>query len=905
MTKPYILNARDASMHDVSLLGGKANNMAWLTRNAFPVPDWLVVTTHAYDQHLQQEGLKAWIKEQMVKVQKADRAAIPAILKEIRQKVVESPFPRTIETILQQNLARIDDWENEYFAVRSSIVGEDAEGASFAGQMESFLFQKGLAQISESVRKCFASSYTDRAILYRIQKGLPLLSIEAAVVVQVMIEGRVSGVLFTAHPVTGSRQHALVSSCYGIGEGIVSGLCNTDEYHVGLVDGTVQASINDKDAQMIFDQTTGRGVVRVDVAQDLRLQPSLSDNEARRVADCGRVIAELLGRPQDIEWAFRENQLYILQTRPITQLPPPAEPRGNWLVWDNSNIQESYCGITTPLTFSFANKTYGEVYRQTMRIMGISPKVIQEHDAMLNTMLGLIQGRVYYNINNWYRGLLFLPSFKTHKGDMERMMGLQDSVDMVQDKMLTWREKIKRLPGLFVTLIRALWKFRQINTLTENFRAMFKAVYDSIDRKALHRLEIGELMALNQRLFDELISGWTVPIINDFYVMMMNGKVHRWLNRIAVENPAVVQNNLLSGEEGIESTEPTKRLLRMCETIRQTPKLQQLFETFPNERLLNAIQIDDPSFYRECLAYIELYGDRTIGELKLESITLRQDASFMFAILRNFLSRTDLNLETLNQNEARFRQEAEELCFSRIRSQLGERKLLRFKKDVERLRHGIKNRENMRLARTRVFGLYRDIYLEISRQMHFYGFFEHPRDIFYLTVEECQYYMDGRMPQRDLKPLIAARKAEFERYKQEPEPAHHFYTKGPVYHHNSFEYPHKNKQAAGDGALKGIGCYPGIVENKVRLIFSPEDELSLNGQILCTVRTDPGWAPLFPTAGGIVVERGSTLSHSAVVARELGIPAIVGIPDITKILKDGETIRMDGATGEVTRLETK
>ena len=207
----------------------------------------------------------------------------------------------------------------------------------------------------------------------------------------------------------------------------------------------------------------------------------------------------------------------------------------------------------------------------------------------------------------------------------------------------------------------------------------------------------------------------------------------------------------------------------------------------------------------------------------------------------------------------------------------------------------------MRLARTRMFALYRDVFLELGQQFASDGLLEQQRDIFYLSLEEIYAWYDGRAVQTNLKGLTQLRKAEYQGYEQQDLP-HHFWAYGMVYHHNSYEYPHQEVQHT-EGHLQGTGCYPGIVDNNIRLIFSPDDELSLNGQILCTVRTDPGWAPLFPTAGGILVERGSTLSHSAVVARELGIPAIVGIPNITKILQDGERVRMDGSLGTIEQLE--
>jgi pyruvate,water dikinase len=239
-----------------------------------------------------------------------------------------------------------------------------------------------------------------------------------------------------------------------------------------------------------------------------------------------------------------------------------------------------------------------------------------------------------------------------------------------------------------------------------------------------------------------------------------------------------------------------------------------------------------------------------------------------------------------------------------IKKKLGSRALKKFNKDLSALRDAIRNRENMRLARTRMFGLYRDIYVEIGSQLAFYGQLNDARDVFYLTLEDIYAYKDGRAVQTQLQPLVDARKAEFESYEAEDLP-HHFWTKGAVYCNNEFEYPHQNEDVDLNAEqLKGTGCYPGIVEKKIRLIFSPDDELNLDGQILCTVRTDPGWAPLFHTAGGFIVERGSTLSDCGVVERELGIAAIVGVPELTKILKDQETVRMNGVTGKIERLDS-
>jgi pyruvate,water dikinase len=897
-----ILQSREAAAAGEECVGGKAWNMAWLSRQAFPVPAWWVMTTTAFAEQLATDGTDEWIAEQITNLDTSDTARVQQVAESIHNRVASLPLASALKTVIADTLptAALD---STFYAVRSSVVGEDAEGASFAGQMDSFLYQKGLAAIEQAVVGVMASAFNPRALLYRIQKGLPITDIRAAVIIQEMVDADVAGVMFTAHPMTGSRKHALISGTYGCGEGIVSGLCNTDEFTVALFENSIEAQVNEKDVSLVFDRQNDGGTIEVPVAPEKQNTPCLDDAQVLALRDLGRRIAELKRFPQDIEWAIRDGQLHILQTRPVTSLPAPSAPTDEPVVWDNSNIQESYCGVTTPLTFTFAARAYATVYEQTMRVLGVTEKEIQNHRHMLDNMLGLIRGRVYYNINNWYRGLLFLPSFSTNKSDLERMMGLTDPVDMVQDQNLTFAEKLSRLPQLLRALFFLMRGFRRMDKLVADFRQMFDDAYKGIDRSRLHMDSIAALLEKSRRLDREVLERWTTPIVNDFYVMMMNGRLHRWLEKAGVEHVDAVQNNLLSGEEGIESTEPTKMLLSMCDDLRADPALRETVESTANEQLMATLQVHAPAFHARCEEYIERYGDRTMGELKLESITLRQDTAFMFSVLKNFLSRDDLTLASLTAREAHFRDEAEADVFPRIEKQFGARGLRKFRQTLARCRAAIRNRENMRLARTRLFGLYRDIYLEIGEQLHFHGELDDPRDIFYLTLDELYAWQDGRCVQTRFKPLVAARREEFAGYEAEQEPAHHFWTRGVPYLHNSFEYPHATDEAVDGDALKGTGCYPGVVESPIRLIFSPDDELSLDGQILCTVRTDPGWAPLFPTAGGILVERGSTLSHSAVVARELGIPAIVGIPNITRILNDRERVRMDGASGVIERLD--
>lgn len=897
-----VIDSKSAAKFEQQHLGGKAYNLAVLSKSGYNVPSWWVISVDACREFLEQSNTISDINQQLsVLTEQTDMQEITAIAEKVQAQVETLSLSEVIKTELV-SLVGAEELDNQFWAVRSSVVGEDAKGASFAGQMDSMLYQTGQQAVFDAVIAVIKSAFNARALKYRLTKGLALTDIRAAVIIQKMIDADISGVMFTANPISGNRSEALISAAWGCGEGIVSGLCNTDEITIGLNHDTINQTINEKDLALVFDNQSNCGVKQIEIDELKAHEAALSASHILQLRDMGKSIAETYRFPQDIEWCIKDRELYILQSRPITSLPNYNADTDRKVVWDNSNIQESYCGVTTPLTFSFASQAYKTVYEQTMRLLGESNQTIQDNQLMLNNMLGLIHGRVYYNINNWYKGLLFLPSFKANKEDMERMMGLQDPVDLVQDVELSFSEKLKKLPQIFRALFKMLTRFRKMDQLVSDFKQFFQAEYHKVEREKLHTQSIGQLVELSQHLDNKVLANWTTPIINDFYVMMMNGKVHRWLTKLELENPDLVKNNLLSGEEGIESTEPTKFLLDLCDQIRQRDDWQLLFKQYDNDKLLGMLELQAPALYQQCQQYIELYGDRTMGELKLESITLRQDASFMFAILKNFLAKPELSRATLAQNEAAFRQEAEDTVFTLIKDKHGRRGLKKFKSHLSKLRDAIRNRENMRLDRTRLFGLYRDIFSEIGKQLEFYDCLDDERDVFYLSIDEIYAYNEGRTVTALLKPLVEVRKAEYAQYEQHDLP-HHFYTHGAVYCNNQYEYPHEVEQTALDAdTLEGIGCYPGEVETTLRLIFSPDDELNLNGQILCTVRTDPGWAPLFPTAGGIVVERGSTLSHSAVVARELGIPAIVGVPNLTKIVSDKEMVRMNGSTGRIQRL---
>jgi pyruvate,water dikinase len=423
MTTSLFLTSAEAVKIDENLLGGKAKNLAWLSRQGLPVPRWWVLTTECFVKQLDALNINSWVQEELTKLRSDSEGSIhndviAQVAQDIQKAIGEKPLIDEVQSIIKATLPK-EILKETSLAIRSSVVGEDAEGASFAGQMDSYLYQQGEDAIFSSVIKVMQSAFNHRALAYRIHKGLSVTDIRAAIIVQEMVDADVAGVMFTANPATGNRQQAMISSTWGCGEGIVSGACNTDETTVGLFDDSIETLINKKDTSFVFDSSSSHGAKEVEVEVSKQDIACLEDSQVLALRDLGLQVAKTYQVPQDIEWCLKDNQFYILQARPVTILPPLNSDQDDVVVWDNSNIQESYCGVTTPLTFSFANRAYKTVYEQTMRLLGVNEATVQAHQGMLENMLGLVHGRVYYNINNWYRGLLFLPSFKTNKADME------------------------------------------------------------------------------------------------------------------------------------------------------------------------------------------------------------------------------------------------------------------------------------------------------------------------------------------------------------------------------------------------------------------------------------------------------------------------------------------------------
>lgn len=777
------------------------------------------------------------------------------------------------ESVLESQLAGFLDRLPSPFAVRSSAVDEDGQSHSFAGQLESFL-NVSHADLLEKIRAVQQSGSSERVVLYRQQAGLSLPPPVPAVIVQQMVPAESAGVAFGADPVSGRRGIAVVAAVRGLGEPLVSGEATGDSFHV---------------------DRSGRIVHRKQGAPD---GPCLTDPQVVAVAAMARQAARHFGRPQDIEWAIAGGELYVLQSRPITSISNQADPDGIWQLWDNSNIAESYSGVTTPLTFSFAREIYEEVYRQFVKILRVPKHRIEASRDVFGRMLGLVRGQVFYNMLSWYRVLAMLPGFAVNRRFMEQMMGVKESlpeealagiIDPAHKaSFMDYFEIAGTLAGLLANHL----------TLQSKIDAFYRRL-DVALRPGIHPLEEArpdELAAAYRRLQNELLTRWDAPLINDFFAMIYFGISRKLVDAWCGDPDGTLQNDLIACQGGIISAEPAKRIMLMAEQARNTPGLLAILK-IGSLAEIHASLDGFPDFAKACRTYLEKFGDRCLEELKLESATLHDDPLMLLRSIARLAERppqAGVSTEALAAEAERRVKTA--LSGHPIRNAI-------FSFVIRRTRDRVRDRENLRFERTRVFGRVRRIFVELGKRLHSLDLLDDPRDVFYLQAEESLGFVEGTAVTTGLRGLVRMRREEFEKWTADP-PAGRFETRGIVYVGNTFQ----KGAAAGTvsplgGERKGIGCCPGIVRGRVRVILDPRHAVIEPGEILVAPRTDPGWIMLFPSAAGLLVEHGSLLSHSAIVAREMGIPAVVSIPDLTAWLRTGDTVEFDGGTGRVTRLQ--
>ncbi|XP_062522219.1 prodigiosin synthesizing transferase PigC-like isoform X2 [Corticium candelabrum] len=876
--------------------GGKAINLWRMSQFHFcRVPSWFCLTTRAFDEFVEENELVPLLTVSQDIHSKA--AAVGEAFRSAR-------IPYKLE---EEILKRLDEeaFQDRFVAVRSSGTDEDSAAHSFAGQFETYLFRRGGDQVLEAVRRCWASCFSERVMKHRQDCGMLVAGVKMAVVVQVMIDSEFSGVAFSRHPLKPiTSMCAYIEAVFGQGEGLVSGELTSDSYEADRR--TLQVTSIVAKKEDMFVRASENGVTKVAVSVEKQDKRVLTDQQAVEIAQLVIALETNLGRPQDFEWAHEKGNLYCLQARPIATLPPTCFLDLSVIgcvptLWDNSNIVESYSGVTTPLTFSFASNAYSRVYSLSLKIAGVPDSVVQHYKSYLDNMLGYVRGNIYYNLLNWYRCLSLIPIGDSSKF-MDTMMGvklalendLEHSVSSIKKnapKYSLWT-KVKVFAGI-------AHKIYYIDSFVDNFFANFNMHYEAALAKDLESMSLVELMDHLKYLHVNMLDKWEVPIYNDTYVMIFFGLLKKLVTRFMCtgddDKAQSLQNDLLCGQGDVESTKPTKMLMKIAQHIDSTGgPLRQWFLTEREEvaQLLESgtkastvvsegvrhrrsssasvnrrengtrdLSAQKSEVLLHIRDFLTRYGFRCVDELKLESKTLHDDPGFVLDAIAGYIRSQSYSVESMEKREKEIKEKAE----AEVTSKLPFHKRVLFNWVLFHVRRGIRHRENTRFARTKMWGCFRSAFRAIGSSLERLSLIDNKLDVFYLTVDELFAFTDGRSVTNNLRGLIDLRRVETDEYRKSLPPPERFATRGACGPYWRFPallddlnlLKQLEAEASSDpNVLKGTPCCPGVVEAAVRVVSSIDEARSLDNEILVTARTDPGWVPLYPMCKGLLIERG-------------------------------------------------
>lgn len=715
-----------------------------------------------------------------------------------------------------------EDWqsfinEDKRYAVRSSYRGEDGSIDSFAGVFDSIL-DVGASDLADAILQVIRSAETDNAREYARNKGLPIPSgANMDVICQEMVDADISALLFTANP-RGMLHEAVLEAAFGLGEDLVNGNVPVQRY-IYYYEG----------AKIYHSSNVDAPYLAPEILEELS---AFLDRYYRQQ-----------GPPVDIEIAIEEGTIYYLQIRPITTVDIE-----NTIVLDNSNIVESYPGISLPLSIDFAHTAYRGVFQQLgRRILG--PKL--ESEAVWNNLSAMVedyQGRIYYRISNWYQVLAYLPFHKKLIAIWQDMLGVQNKALPKSLKRVPWYKKLLIFPRfmkVFLSVPMSMLK------LSEDFKAIEKS-YRARSSKLKSKSEI---LALFQTLKAQVLENWDITLFNDLYAFF-----YTWL---------------------YQQTKPGKRRELQVTGKRNLASMEPLWAA----QHLSKLEPGTESFALAKADFINRFGDRSLEELKLETKTFRSHPETLDDLLEQ-LRQGDISLspqqalddDTANMSEPR----------------LG----LFARRWYKRAIDGIAYRESSRLNRSRIYGIVRDMAWAMGELLLSENRLEKAEDVFYLTLDE----MFANNTQ-DWQAIVEARKLQYQRYRQMPAYPRLIFAGEIV---QSEWQPLALEEKHHDARIfSGTALSQGIIEGEIYVVRSVAEAKSedLRGKILVTQTTDPAWAYLLIQAKGLISEKGSLLSHTGIIARELKIPCIAGLQDATSIFTSGQRVRLDGNLGQVEILE--
>ena len=862
MIGQYVLDLHEVDETQLALVGGKGAHLGALSRiEGIRVPDGFCVTTHAFRQIMAQAAPSVeHLLDQLASLNPDDREAIRTLSARIRRTIEDIAIPGDLAAAITRALSRLG--EQTPCAVRSSATAEDLPTASFAGQQDTYLNVVGPTEILRHVSRCWASQFTERAVTYRQRNGIDHRTVAMAVVVQRMVFPRASGILFTADPVTGNRRVATVDAGFGLGEALVSGLVNPDVFKVR--DGDVVARTIAAKQRAVNALPTG-GTQAVEVDPQRQEEPALTDAQAVRLVHLGRRIEEHFGCPQDIEWCLADDDFQIVQSRPITTLFP------------------------LPETADQGNRIYVSVGHQQMMTDPMKPLGLSMWKLTAMAPMTEAGGRLFVDATR----ALSTPAGRTGLLDL---VGRGDP--LTRDALETVLDRDDFLPLLpdpapgtspaGGALAPIATDPAVVDGLIERSRASIDALRRDIATKAGPALFdfLPEAFEEHKRVLTDPLNHQAIMAGMEA-TWWLNDKLHEWLGE---KNAA--DTLTLSAPDNITS-EMGLALLDVADVIRPHPEVVAFLQNVEDDSFLDELpKHAGGTRARDAIeGYLDRYGMRCAGEIDITRPRWRESPSTLVpAILDNVR-----NFEP-GAAQRRFeqgRQEAwkkEQDVLNRLRALPdGESKADETQRMIKRVRTFIGYREYPKYDIVTRYFLYKQALMKEAERLVQAKVLPEKEDVFYLTFQELH---DAVRSNRVDDRLVRQRKEAFQTY-HALTPSRVLTSEGETINgaHRRDDVP--------DGALAGLPVSGGTVEGRARVILDMGQADLEPGDILVTAFTDPSWSPLFVGIAGLVTEVGGLMTHGAVIAREYGLPAVVGVDRATRLIRDGQRIRVHGSDGYV------
>jgi len=912
--KSYLISLGEDDSTDIAVVGGKGASLGKLVKAGFPVPSGFVVTTRAYEEFLQANNLEVMIGTILGRLDYDNLDELEKETAKIRDLIFTSRLPDDLIQDIIQTYKKLGE-EMIYVAIRSSATAEDLAGSSFAGQYETYLDVRGEQALLDAVKRCWASMWTARVVIYRHNKGFDHSSIGIGIVIQKMIEPDVAGVMFVGNPMNARADEIVINASWGLGEAIVSGSITPDEFIIAKDSLEIKhRTMGSKKLRVVRNQEIGNGTIEESVPDNLQNCFTLTDDQIKGLSELGRKVTKNYGGiPQDIEWAQRGDSFFLLQSRPVTGVEFSWEedldlwsslPEDNDIIWTRVWADEVWTGAITPLMWSVRGRWMRDGGSANYRHFEMGElaelRAYKYH-----------HGTVYYNTraDELIAEYCLPPSLREHFLSRLHPSQLEKAINAPFDlwRVLKMFVKIEETqPGMgignFSIGNKVLTQKPKSGKKYNIRRGMVTAAFPDLDqiKQEIRALKDEELrprvMRYNQVFADGVARGaWGIihiyaPVIR----ALLDGVFRYWYNG---DNPNAFIEVLSGLPEQTQQYNDDYAFWELAEMIRHSKKLRALFEEFKGAAFFKELKNHEEgrAFHAKYEEFLEVAFYRGHADRDIYFDRRIEDPSLDYEALRVLLKSEEIVSPEEREDKLNLRRETAttEVIENLTKQPLGDIKVFIFRFLLNYSLRFFLGRDDSRPMSDIVTFQKKLVILEYGRRTVSRGLLEGERDFYFLSIDELERLLKGEEPQILARAKVAARRKAFDRFvihEQDP----------PLFLKGNMPIQDAEPTSADKkDVLKGHGTSRGITTGRARIIPTLKDIGRLEkGDILICHGTDPGWTSAFSIVSGVVAQTGGMLAHFSCLSREYGLPA-VSLPNAMKLIRDDSIITVNGDSGEI------